>query len=251
MDENQALHQARAALQHGDNKTAQALLSPLISSQPQHEAAWLVMADAVDDPGRQQDCLERVLSINPDNLIAQRRLEQLQAPDDPADSPEPTIVEMDMQLQLENRLRQIEFEQNLPLGLLGGLVGMLIAAGLWAAITVITEYQIGYMAIGVGFLVGMGVRYLGKGLNQSFGLCGAGLSLTGCLLGNLLVVLILVSRDLGVPFMELVELLDVSIVIDIYKETFEVIDLLFYGLAIYTGYRVSFRELNNEDWLKD
>jgi hypothetical protein len=209
------------------------------------------MADAVDDPGRQQDCLERVLSINPDNLIAQRRLEQLQAPDDPADSPEPTLVEMDLQLQLENRLRQLEFEQNLPLGLLGGLVGMIIAAGLWAAITVITEYQIGYMAIGVGFLVGLGVRYLGKGLNQSFGLCGAGLSLAGCLLGNLLVVLILVSRDLGMPFMELVELLNVSIVIDIYKETFEVIDLLFYGLAIYTGYRVSFRELKSEDWLKN
>ena len=42
---------------------------------------------------------------------------------------------------------------------IGGLVAMLISAVLWAVITVATQFQIGFMAIGVGLLVGYSVQY--------------------------------------------------------------------------------------------
>ena len=75
---------------------------------------------------------------------------------------------------------------NLPLGALAGLGAAIAGAAIWAAITAATEYQIGWMAIGVGFLVGFAVRVVGKGSEASFGVVGAVLALLGCLLGNLL-----------------------------------------------------------------
>lgn len=41
---------------------------------------------------------------------------------------------------------------------IGGLIGGLIGAAIWAGITYFTNYEIGWIAWGVGFLVGLGVR---------------------------------------------------------------------------------------------
>ena len=40
-------------------------------------------------------------------------------------------------------------------GLLGGLTGAIIGGALWGLIVIVTNYEIGYMAIGIGFLVGV------------------------------------------------------------------------------------------------
>ena len=44
-------------------------------------------------------------------------------------------------------------------GLIGGLVGGFLGAAVWAAVVYFTEYEIGWIAIGVGFLAGVGVRF--------------------------------------------------------------------------------------------
>lgn len=75
---------------------------------------------------------------------------------------------------------QLDYEQNLPMGVVAGLIGALVGAALWAWITVLTDAQIGWMAIAVGFLVGLAVRIFGKGLDKVFGIVGAVLSLLGC-----------------------------------------------------------------------
>lgn len=42
--------------------------------------------------------------------------------------------------------------------IIGGLFGGVIGAAIWAGIVYATQYEIGWIAIGVGFLVGAGVR---------------------------------------------------------------------------------------------
>src|SRR5690606_40980371 len=78
----------------------------------------------------------------------------------------------------------LRLEQNLPLALLAGVAAAVLGAVLWAIITVATNLQIGYMAVGLGFLVGYTVRFAGKGLDKVFGILGSALSLGGCLLGD-------------------------------------------------------------------
>jgi hypothetical protein len=49
-------------------------------------------------------------------------------------------------------IEQLEDQPNLLMGLIGGGIAMLASAIVWGAVTYFTEYQIGWMAIGVGFL---------------------------------------------------------------------------------------------------
>ena len=131
-------------------------------------------------------------------------------------------------------------QSNLSLAILGGAVAALIGAALWALITVTTGYQIGFMAIGIGFLVGFTVRQLGKGTTPVFGAVGAVLSLAGCLVGNVLAIAGFIASGSGQPFVTVLSQIDVASVPAMLTATFSAIDLLFYAIAVYEGYKISF-----------
>jgi hypothetical protein len=140
-------------------------------------------------------------------------------------------------------LQQIRDNQNLTMGLIGGLGAAALGSIVWATITALTYYQIGFMAVGVGFLVGYSVRKLGQGVDPVFGYIGAGLSILGCLVGNLLTTCIIVSQQENIALGEIVAGLNPSVAMEIMTYSFNPIDLLFYGLALYYGYKFSFRQL--------
>ena len=64
------------------------------------------------------------------------------------------------------------------MALVAGGASSLVGAIIWAAVTVATEYQIGWMAVGVGALVGFTVRLAGKGIEKIYGYIDAGLALS-------------------------------------------------------------------------
>lgn len=149
--------------------------------------------------------------------------------------------------KLQEYVRRRRDEQNLGLGLLGGLLGAIVGATLWGLITALTGYQIGWMAIGVGFLTGIGVRVLGKGIDPVFGIAGAVLSLAGCVVGNVLAAMIGVSMHQHIPFANIAAKMTPSIAWQILVAGFSPLDLLFYGFAIYFGYRYSFQGITAEE----
>lgn len=151
--------------------------------------------------------------------------------------------------KLEQLLRFRKEQESLPLALVGGAVAAFVAALLWGTITYATGYQIGFMAIGVGFLVGYAVNYLGKGMSQTYSIIGAVFAFLGCVLGNLFATMISAAMVEGVPvFGMLVALVtDPSIIVEIMAATFSPIDLLFYGIAIYEGFKLSPRPLTDEE----
>jgi hypothetical protein len=155
-------------------------------------------------------------------------------------------VEID-EVEYQQFLYEIEGNQNLQMGIVGGLIAAVIGAIAWAAVTVITDFQIGWMAVGVGFLVGYAVRITGKGISKNFGFVGAILSLSGCLAGNLFSICAIVSGQEGIPFFNLLTRLNPHIILELMKATFNPIDLLFYGIAVYEGYRFSFRQITEDE----
>ena len=140
---------------------------------------------------------------------------------------------------------QLAADQNLALGIFGGLIAAMIGAVIWAVITVVTGYQIGYMAIGVGFLVGCAVRFLGKGVTATFGVVGAICSVLGCMFGNLFSVCAFMAGEESTSLIEflLPALFNPILAFELQKAMFSPIDIVFYGLAIYAGYQFSFRQL--------
>jgi len=168
---------------------------------------------------------------------------QEQKTEDPA-PPEFQISEQ----EAERALDVFRQEQNLVVGSMAGLVAAVSGAAVWAGVTVVTEYQIGWIAVGLGFLVGIAMRTMGKGIDQVFGVVGAMIALLGCVLGNVFTIAWYISAQTGASVLSVLTELDMELVIDLITETFQIMDILFYGLALYFGYKYSFRKLTLDDF---
>ena len=153
------------------------------------------------------------------------------------------------QEKLNQYIESLRLEQNLPMGVVVALVSALIGAVIWAAITVSTGYQIGYMAIAIGFIVGYSNRAVGKGIDQIFGIIGAAFAFLGCFLGNYFSLIAFVADAEGLGYMETLGAIEVPLVLEAMMEDFGIYDILFYGLAIYEGYKFSFRQVDEEEIL--
>jgi hypothetical protein len=135
-------------------------------------------------------------------------------------------------------VEQLDTESNLIMGLIGGTLAMLVSAVIWGAITYFTQYQIGWMAIGVGFLVGIAVKFFGRGKSMIYGLSSAGLALIGCLLGNLMFYAGAIAQEEGTSFLTVLFffLTSPAAAIELFTLAFDFMDILFYALAAYVGF---------------
>ncbi len=172
--------------------------------------------------------------------MSEEEIEVLEVPE------ETTEMVFDQEL-FDNHLNELKSEQSIINGVTAGVVASLVSAIAWAGITYATGYQIGYMAIAVGVIVGFAIKKFGKGYDNSFGVIGAVLSLFGCALGNILTVMIYASVDNSIPFVDLLSTFDFSAAVSIMTSTFDFMDIVFYGIAIYEGYNFSVNKFSEEE----
>jgi hypothetical protein len=138
-------------------------------------------------------------------------------------------------------LSTIRAQQNFPLAIAAGLGASLAGAIAWAIVTVVTEMKLGLMAVAIGYIVGQAIRATGKGVDQQFGILGAACALFGCVVGNVLSAVAFYAKVKGLGFGDVMQILDFDFVTRVTTATAQPMDLLFYGIAIYEGYRFSFR----------
>lgn len=120
-----------------------------------------------------------------------------------------------------------------------GIGGAVIGAALWAIVTVTTHYQIGFMAVGVGLLVGWGVQRTGRSGAPVLGVIGALLALIGCVLGNLMSAAGFAAQSGDATFGGVLAtvLTSPDVAVAVLSATFHPMDLLFYAIAVYEGYK--------------
>ncbi|HXW75832.1 MAG TPA: hypothetical protein VEJ20_00315 [Candidatus Eremiobacteraceae bacterium] len=164
-------------------------------------------------------------------------------PPTPAPAATTTTPADDRGTRIAAAIAHVRATQSIGGAFAGGSLGAVIGAVLWALITVVTNFVIGWEAIGVGFLVGFGVRRLGGGIDPVFGYIGAGLSLAGIVLGNILIGVYYVANNLHVPFMNVAAHLTMQNIWLILTAEFQPIDLLFYAFGVYYGYRYSIKPI--------
>lgn len=168
----------------------------------------------------------------------------------PVDNEESLAAE-DIQKKLPDAVfERIIADQNFSAALIAGIVVGLVGAILWGVITVATNYQIGYMALAIGAGVGFAVRMFGKGIDEKFGYLGAVLSFFSVLIGNFLSVIGYLANAEGLGYIETLLLFDYAYFPQLMAETFSLIDVLFYGIAVYEGYKFSFRKITEQDILE-
>jgi len=166
------------------------------------------------------------------------------APTQPVPQP-PAEPDKASQLALEEAMARLRGEQNLGLAIVGGAAAALAGAIAWAAITAAIERQYGIMAIGIGFLVGFAVRFLGKGVDTHFRIIAAVLALVGCLLGDVFALSYLAAKHFNVSLWDVLG--NTKAVMELMSAEFGFMDVVFYAIAAYCGWRFALRQLSEED----
>ncbi len=130
----------------------------------------------------------------------------------------------------------------LSVALAGGVTAALAAALVWALITMATGYHAGWMAMGMGLLIGGAVRTTARGEDRSFGYLSAAVWILGCLLGSFLsVCALLAGQESLSPVYVLTYICNKPAMIPgMMIGTFYFLDPLFWGVGICAAYRLSF-----------
>ena len=128
---------------------------------------------------------------------------------------------------------------NLPLGILAGVGASIVGALIWMGITVLSGLHIGYVALGVGALVGFAVRWAGRGHTPVFGVIGAVLTLVGILVGELLTLVQLAANGEGSSFFAVLPHLDLGKGLGAILTNSSPITYFIYAIGVYEGYKLS------------
>lgn len=126
------------------------------------------------------------------------------------------------------------FGGNFVMGLVVAVVTALVTAGVYGAIVGATEYEIGYAAIGVGFLIGFAAGRIG-GASPVLPVVSALLSVGAVYLGQLIGIAMIGADELGVSVTSLfVDHFDV--LTDGWSETADPMTFLFLGIGAFAAF---------------
>ena len=135
------------------------------------------------------------------------------------------------------------------LAALVGFVAALFCAALWGIVAGITGYKIGLLALGFGYIIGYSMLAIGQGRSILYGIMGSGFAFFAIVFGNLFSFAVVLANNV-----ELVEQFGATTTLGafgmllscpgalmiIMQSTLHPMELLFYGIALYTGFTSSF-----------
>jgi len=191
--------------------------------------------------------------------VGRARVTITQSPEDPAglqnivDPPRSlSAVLAPGQGEIVLPVRERKAEPSLTAALVVGIAAALVAALVWALITMTTGHHAGWMAIGMGLLIGGAVRTMARGKDKSFGYLGAAVLVLGCLLGSLLSVCALVAGQESLSPLNVLTYIcsKPARIPGAAVATFQFLDLLFWAVGLYAAYRLSFRQIAHAETTK-
>ncbi|MFD8191430.1 hypothetical protein [Streptomyces wuyuanensis] len=123
---------------------------------------------------------------------------------------------------------------NVALGLVAALVAALVAGGVYGGVAGAIEREIGWAAIGVGFLVGFAAGKLG-GRNPVLPVVSALLSLGAVYLGQLLAIAIIAGKELKVSASEMF-FDNFGLMTDAWSASKDFMTFVFFALAAFAAF---------------
>jgi hypothetical protein len=145
------------------------------------------------------------------------------------------------ELSHDDAVAHLRARQNFGLAIAAGLGAAVVGAIFWAGFVYATEYKLGLIAVAVGALVGIAVRKAGNGIDPKFGILGAVCAAFGWALGTILCDVAFLAKDAGRPFLDVLASLGVGESISLGLRAADAMDLLFFAIAVWEGYKFSFR----------
>lgn len=149
------------------------------------------------------------------------------------------------QSEYEEMVEKLNSESRTGLGIIFGLLLGVIGAILWAVVVKVTGYNIGIVAIGVGYLVSEGFVRTGRGTKKSIGIIAGVIALISIFLGEMLTMIVLIAEYWDMSILEAVQNMYISKLPMLVIESTEPISIVFYLIAVRYAYQRSFINENN------
>lgn len=162
--------------------------------------------------------------------------EETETSESPSSAPGPEVA--------ESAFRLVKESEDFTYALFGGIPVALALSVVWAGITVITKQQNGITAIITGLMAGISIMVLGGGISRKFGYLGAAYAFTACFLGNFFSQIVFISQQEFSGYRATLLNTSLAEAKEIIIASYDPIDFAFYALAVYGGYRMSFRRIS-------
>ena len=131
-------------------------------------------------------------------------------------------------------------------GLLAGIVAAVLATGIWYGVVAVTQYQVGLVAIAVGFVVGYGV-VLGANRRGSVVLVAISVVLTllALVISEYLIVAHFVGQELAAEGLTLELIQPPDFIISVVMESVQAdpLTLAFWAIALFQAFAIPSRSL--------
>lgn len=142
-------------------------------------------------------------------------------------------------------------EQSFGLALAAGGLAALAGSLAWTAFAVFGGQKVGYIALGIGFLVGWVVRRTGRGTSWIFGAAAALLTLASCALGMVLsfAVRVTLAEGAELSLSTLEQLLRVLLSLsleDALRASVNPVDGVFTLIATYQAFQLGYTRSKDE-----
>ncbi|MGW3912674.1 hypothetical protein ACWEBX_14290 [Streptomyces sp. NPDC005070] len=124
---------------------------------------------------------------------------------------------------------------NFPLGLVAAIGAGVVSAILYGLIIGLTKHEIGYAAVGVGFLVGIAAGRVG-GRSQTLPVVSVIVSVAGIYLGQLIGEAMIIAKHFGVGFNE-VFFSHLDVVQENWKADADPLTFVFFAIAAYVAFQ--------------
>jgi hypothetical protein len=139
------------------------------------------------------------------------------------------------------------------MAILLGIIGAGIGGAIWAGVAIVTDYEIGLLAILVGALAGLGVHFgSGKVGGMPYQIVAVVLATLGIMIGKYIMVYHFAQLEIISQFgQEAWDMLGYSplsgdyfeLFMEILPETLEIFDAIFFGIAVYTAWGIPKQEM--------
>lgn len=124
-------------------------------------------------------------------------------------------------------------------GIIGATIGALLGMGVWVAVAVLTEHNIGYIAVLSGFLTGFLAKFFAKKSNMIIAIYAVIASVVSIFLGNALTIVYYLAEFESISFMEVLKLIDLKVLIEVIFSDFNFKDVIFLLISAAAAFQIT------------
>jgi hypothetical protein len=135
--------------------------------------------------------------------------------------------------------------QKMSMAILGGIAAGIIGIIVWIGAFLI-GYKIDLFALGVGYFIGFGSRYLGKAVEPKFGYVAGAIAFLFVFIGDEILGCLLFAKSTHVSIFSILSNLTPSTGFFVLKAVLGPVDILFWLAAIGLAYYFSFKPLKQQ-----